>query len=113
MSWVVLKNEGESGPKLIDPLAVATKKLTTEPRVNRKPVIAKLAPAWTLAGIELMNGPGVGEGVGVWVAVAVRVGVALGVFVGVAVAVAVEVGVPLAVVVGVPVGMRVGVRVGD
>ena len=36
---VVLNDDGLSGPKFTAPVAVATKKFTTEPPVKRKPVI--------------------------------------------------------------------------
>jgi hypothetical protein len=62
LSWVGLKLDGEKGPALIGPLAVATKKLTTEPAVNPLPLIAKVAPTKMFPGIELITGAAAREG---------------------------------------------------
>jgi hypothetical protein len=73
---VALKSDGVSGPKFTGPEAIATKKLTLDPWVKRKPLIWKLSPALIVLGIELINGPlGVGVSVGVRLGVGVRVGV--------------------------------------
>lgn len=94
---------GLSGPSLIEPVEVLTKKLTTEPLVKPLPVIKKLAPAriglctvamcgWSGSGVGV--GVGVGPGVGVRVVIGVgievAVGVALGDGVGVSVSVVLE-----------------------
>ncbi len=56
---------GESGPALVDPSAVATKKLSTEPLVKLRPVIVKLPPTRIMPGTDVITGwPGIGVGVG-------------------------------------------------
>jgi len=64
-SWVVVMLEGVRGPSLTGPLAVATKKLTTEPLVKPRPLMVKLPPTSTGLLTPLMAGwPGSGVGVG-------------------------------------------------
>ncbi len=77
-------NTGVNGPALIEPEAVATKKLTREPGVNPLPWIMKGAPARITCGNELIKGaPGTGVGVGFGVGAGVGVGVTRGEAVGV------------------------------
>ena len=87
-----------SGPSLIAPVGVLTKKLTSEPLVKPLPLMVKLAPArtgfWTTVmrgwpgsgvgvgtgtvgtGVVAMHSRGVGVGVGVaWLGVGVCVGI--------------------------------------
>ena len=54
-----------SGPSLIAPVEVLTKKLTTEPLVKPLPLMVKLAPASTgLCTLAMCGWPGTGVGVG-------------------------------------------------
>src|SRR5579885_1768258 len=70
---------GLNGPVLIAPVAVATKKFTTDPAVNPLPEMVKLLPDWITGGSPLIKGtPGLGVGMGVGRGVALGVGVADG-----------------------------------
>ena len=84
VSWVGKTEEaGVNGPALIAPVAVATKKLTTEPWVKFRPLMTKLAPTGIIAGEVLLingwpaTGVAVGMGVGVPVGSSTGVGVAV------------------------------------
>ena len=134
----MLLPEGFSGPLSMAPVAVATKKLTTEPGVKFLPVIVKLAPiriglvtpvitGWPGSGVGVGGGGtgtgvvtthlgGVEVGVDVGVRVWVGAGVGVRVFVGAGVCVAItalEVGLGVGRGVRVAPGVKVGMKVGE